>query len=94
MKHLSRDAVNAKLKAEAEAFAASGRAVKMISLIVLQEEFGFTAQQLRTYLDRFDDVLDYYNTSKDYQSLLHEWDDYFEQELGEKILWKTEQRTK
>lgn len=94
MKHLNRDAVNAKLKAEATAFAASGRAVKMISLIVLQEEFGFTAQQLRTYLDRFDDVLDYYNTSKDYQALLHEWDDYFEQELGEKILWKTEQRTK
>ena len=94
MKHLDRNAVNAKLKAEATAFAASGRAVKLISLIVLQEEFNFDAERLKTFLERFDDVLDYYNKSKDYQALLHEWDDYFEQELGEKILWKTEQRTK
>ena len=88
MKHLDRNGVIARMKAEATAFAASGRAVKMISLIVLHEQFGFSAEQLREFLDRFEEVLDYYNESKDYQGLLHEWDDYFKELLGEAILWK------
>ena len=89
MKHKSKNEVLAQMKAEALAYLATGRAVKMISLIVLHEQFGFDAEDLKKYLESFEDVLDYYNKSKDYQALLEEWDEYFEQEIGERILWKT-----
>lgn len=89
MKHKSRNEVLAQMKTEALAYLATGRAVKMISLIVLHEQFGFDAEDLKKYLESFEDVLDYYNKSKDYQALLEEWDEYFEQEIGERILWKT-----
>lgn len=89
MKHKSRNEILAQMKTEALAYLATGRAVKMISLIVLHEQFGFDAEDLKKYLESFEDVLDYYNKSKDYQALLEEWDEYFEQEIGERILWKT-----
>ena len=89
MKHKSKNEVLAQMKTEALAYLATGRAVKMISLIVLHEQFGFDAEDLKKYLESFEDVLDYYNKSKDYQALLEEWDEYFEQEIGERILWKT-----
>lgn len=90
MKHKSRNEILAQMKTEALAYLATGRAVKLISLIVLHEQFGFDAEDLKKYLESFEDVLDYYNKSKDYQALLEEWDEYFEQEIGERILWKTE----
>ena len=86
-KHLNRDETLYKMKTEATAYAASGRAVKMIALIVLHERYGFTAEDCKEFLERFEDVLDYYNKSKDYQALLKEWDDYFFEEIGEHILW-------
>lgn len=89
MKHKSRNEILAQMKTEALAYLATGRAVKLISLIVLHEQFGFDAEDLKKYLESFEDVLDYYNKSKDYQALLEEWDEYFEQEIGERILWKT-----
>lgn len=89
MKHRSKNEILSQMKTEAVAYMATGRAVKLISLIVLHEQFGFDAEDLKKYLESFEDVLDYYNKSKDYQALLEEWDEYFEQEIGERILWKT-----
>lgn len=86
-KHLNRDETLYKMKTEATAYVASGRAVKMIALIVLHERYGFTAEDCKEFLERFEDVLDYYNKSKDYQALLKEWDEYFFEEIGEHILW-------
>lgn len=86
-KHLNRDETLYKMKTEATAYVASGRAVKIIALIVLHERYGFTAEDCKEFLERFEDVLDYYNKSKDYQALLKEWDDYFFEEIGEHILW-------
>lgn len=86
-KHLNRDETLYKMKTEATAYVASGRAVKMIALIVLHERYGFTAEDCKEFLERFEDVLDYYNKSKNYQALLKEWDEYFFEEIGEHILW-------
>lgn len=86
-KHLNRDETLYKMKTEATAYVASGRAVKMIALIVLHERYGFTTEDCKEFLERFEDVLDYYNKSKDYQALLKEWDEYFFEEIGEHILW-------
>ena len=86
-RHLTKDEILFKQKTEAKAFLASSRAVKMIALIVLREQFSFGADDLKKFLEGFEDVLDYYNESKDYQALLHEWDDFFEEEIGERILW-------
>lgn len=88
MKHLQKSDVLAILKKETEAYYSTSRAVKLISLIVLHEKFGFTADDLKEYLERFQDVLDYYNKSKDYKALLKEWDDFFYDEIGEHILWE------
>ena len=88
--HLRRNELIERAKAESMAFMASSRAVKLIALIVLHQEdtFNFDADQLRLFLDRFEEVLEYYNESKSYQSVLKEWDAYFEELLGEPILWK------
>ena len=86
-RHLTKDEIIFKAKAESMAFVATGRAVKMIAMIVLRERFGFTNEDLKEFLERFEDVLDYYNKSKDYQALLKEWDDFFYEEIGERILY-------
>jgi len=88
--HLNKKELIAKAKADALAFMTSGRAVKLIAMIVLREKFQFSADDLRLFLDSFEDVLDYYNKSKGYQDLLHEWDDFFHDELGEYILYREE----
>ena len=88
--HRSRNELIERAKAESLAFMASSRAVKLIALIVLHQEetFDFDADQLRLFLDRFEEVLEYYNGSKSYQDMLKEWNAYFEELLGESILWK------
>ena len=86
-RHLTRDELILKARTEQQAFVATGRAVKMIALIVLREQFSFGTDDLKKFLRWFEDVLEYYNESKDYQALLHEWDDFFEEEIGERILW-------
>ena len=87
-KHLNRAETLYKMKTEATAFVATGRAVKLIALIILHKEYNFNAEQCKEFLERFEDVLDYYNKTKEYTSILEEWDEYFEQEIGERILWK------
>ena len=88
-RHLSKQEVMFKLKTEATAFMATGKAVKLISVIVLHEQFGFREEELKLFLDSFEDVLEHYNKSDDYHELLEEWDEWVEQETGERILWKT-----
>lgn len=88
-RHLSKQEIMFKLKTEAEAFMATGKAVKLITLVVLSDIFDFDAEALKEYLDAFERVLERYNTSDDYHALLEEWDNFFFEELGEHILWKT-----
>lgn len=85
-RHLTRDELIWKAKKEAEAYAVTGRAVKLISLVILEAEFHFTTEQLKTFVERFDDTLEYYDRSKDYNALLDEWNDYFKDTIGEDIL--------
>lgn len=87
-RHLTKEEILFKAKTESTAFVTTGRAVKLIALIVLHERYGFTAEDCKEFLERFEDVLDCYNKSNDYQALLKEWDDYFFDEIGEHILWK------
>ena len=87
-KRLSKQDVLFKMKTEATAFMASSRTVKLISLIVLDEVFGFTNEELKEYIERFEDVLDYYNKSDNYKELLEEWDEHYGREIGQSILWK------
>lgn len=85
-RHLSKSELLYKAKTEATAFATTGRAVKLISLVILTEEFHFTPEQQKLFLERFDDTLDFYNESNDYKKLLNEWNDYFKETIGEDIL--------
>lgn len=87
--HPNRNDILERMRIEATAFMASGRSVKLIALVILSEEFKFDADQLKTFLERFEDTLDYYNKSDDYTNLLNEWNDYFKETIGEDILkWK------
>lgn len=90
MKPKSKEDLLWRLKVESEAFYGTSRAVKLVSLIILRQEFQFSNEDLQKYLERFEEVLEYYNQSNDYKALLNEWDEYFEQELGVRILWKRE----
>lgn len=88
-RHPNRNDILDRMRIEATAFMASGRSVKLIALVILSEEFKFDAEQLKIFLDRFEDTLDYYNKSEDYTKLLNEWNDYFKEIIGEDILkWK------
>ena len=60
--------------------------MQVIALVILREEFGFGPERLNRFMDRFEDTLDYYNNSNDYQALLHEWAEYFAEYAGIRIL--------
>ena len=91
-RHLSKSEILFKAKTEATAYMATSRAVKLISLVILSEEFGFDPSELKLFLERFDDTLDYYNTSNDYKQLLTEWNEYFKETI-ERVV-KTREWTK
>lgn len=93
MKHnMTKNDLIWRAKTEAEAFAASGRAVKLISLVILEAEFNFDSNKLRTFVERFDETLEYYNKSNDYHKLLNEWNNYFRETIGEDVLkWDAKQ---
>ena len=85
-RHLSKAEILFRAKTEATAFIATGRAVKLISMVILSEEFHFEPEQLKQFLVRFEDTLDYYNGSNDYKALLNEWNEYFKETIGEDVL--------
>ena len=88
MKHLSKAEIILKARSDATALQTAAKAMQIVSMVVLHEAFNFDADQLAEYVDRFQDTLDYYNASKDYQALLKEWDDYFKDYCGVSILQK------
>ena len=85
-RHLSADALLAVKKAQTQALEAAGKSMQLITLIILHEKYQFGPKRLNEFMEHFEDVLDYYNNSNDYQALLREWADYFKEYAGIQIL--------
>lgn len=90
MKHLSKNEIIARAMSEKAALSAAGKATLIISLVILHEEFSFDEEMLNDFVERYEDTLDYYNGSNDYQKLLKEWNDYFSEYAGISVLKSTE----
>ena len=84
--HYTREELLLLGKRQREALDTAAVAMKIITLVILREEYKFGPKRLNDFMDRFQDVLDYYNGSDDYQALLMEWNDYFYDYAGIKIL--------
>lgn len=67
------------------------RTTLLISLVIMYEKYGWDAEQLNDWVDAYEDVLNYYNESKDYDKRLHEWNDFFKEYAGIDILAKDRQ---
>ena len=85
-RHLGKDELNALMKQSRRDRDADARATLLITLVILSEEFQFDSEALNNYVDRFWDTLDYFNNSKDYQKLLEEWNQYFWETAGIKVI--------
>lgn len=73
-------------KHQKDALDAAAVAMKIITLVILHEEYKFGPKRLNDFVERFEDVLAYYNGSDDYQGLLKEWNEYFAEYAGIKVL--------
>jgi hypothetical protein len=69
-----------------QALDAAAGSMKIITLVILHEKYGFGPKRLNDFIEHFDDVLSYYNASNDYQALLKEWNDYFADYAGIHVL--------
>ncbi len=69
-----------------QALDAAAGSMKIITLVILHEKYGFGPKRLNDFVEYFGDVLAYYNESNDYQKLLQEWNDYFAEYAGIHIL--------
>lgn len=90
MKHYTREELLMLGKRQKEALDTAAVAMKIITLVILREEYKFGPKRLNDFVERFDDVLAYYNESNDYKKLLNEWNDYFYDYAGIKILPRRE----
>lgn len=91
--HMNKDLLNLVRKKQAEAFDTSGKATLIIALVILKEEFKYGPERLNRFVDRYQDTLDYYNESNDYQALLDEWNQYFYDYAGIKVLpWRIKEQ--
>lgn len=86
MKHYTREELLLLGKRQREALDTAAVAMKIITLVILREEYKWGPKRLNDFVDRFDDVLTYYNNSNDYKGLLKEWNDYFAEYAGIRIL--------
>ena len=84
--HMTAEEINRVRMAQKQALDTAAVAMKIITLVILREEYKWGPKRLNDFMDRFQDVLDYYNGSDDYQALLMEWNDYFYDYAGIKIL--------
>lgn len=85
--------INLMMKKQQQAIDASGKAMLLIALVILNEEFKFGPKRLNRFVDRYQDTLDYYNESNDYQALLDEWNQYFYDYAGIKVLpWRIKEQ--
>lgn len=85
-KHMSKAELIALGIGHQQAFDSVTGSIKLIALTVLHERNDFDAAMLNQFVDDFEDVLAYYNESKDYKAQLIEWNDYFMEYAGIKIL--------
>ena len=84
--HMTAEEINRVRMAQKQALDTAADAMNIITLVILREEYKWGPKRLNDFMDRFQDVLDYYNGSDDYQALLMEWNDYFYDYAGIKIL--------
>lgn len=85
-KHLSASELLLVHKTQSMALNAAAKSMQVITLVILREEFKWGPVRLNRFMDRFQDTLDYYNNSNDYQALLQEWAEYFAEYAGIRIL--------
>ena len=85
-RHLSRHELNEKNKQDKYGFSIAGKAHQLLTLAVLVDEFEFTPDELNRYVTAYGDVLSYYNDSDDYQKRLQEWNEFFIEYAGIKII--------
>lgn len=58
----------------------------IITLIILNDKYDFDAEALNDFVDSYWEVLEYYNNSPKYQNLIEEWNQYFWDYAGIKII--------
>ena len=58
----------------------------LVTLIILHDIYDFDAERLREFVDKYSEVLEYYNNSNDYNKLIDEWDRYFNEYAGINVL--------
>lgn len=85
-KHLGKNELNALMSQQRRDFDAISRAVLIVAMVILHEAFSFDSEALSDFVDRFWDTLEYFNNSKDYQKLLEEWNQFFWEEAGIKVI--------
>lgn len=85
-KHLNRDELALLGHRQRQALDAAAMAIKIITLVILHDRYKFGPKRLQRFVEQFEDVLAYYNASNDYQNLLQEWNDYFDDYAGIRIL--------
>ena len=93
MKHLTKNQLLEKARIEAKALQVAGRANLLISLVILNECFEFGPEYISEFVERYEETLEFYNNSKDYQKLLTEWNDYFKDLCGVDVLYHGEGET-
>ena len=77
------------IKAREHAYlVAAQKTTMIISMVILHQKYEWDAEQLNGWVDAYEDVLEYYSESKEYNGLLKEWNDYFRDYAGIDILMK------
>ena len=85
-KHYTKEELNRMGKMQREALDAAAGSLKIINMVILYERHGYDAEMLHGFIDDFEDVLTFFNNSDDYQKLLREWNDFFYDYAGIRIL--------
>ena len=85
-KHLSGWELNNKNRQDKLQFDIAGKAHMLLTLAVLTDEFNWGPDELNRYVNAYQEVLSYYNDSDDYHKLLQDWNNYFYETAGIKVL--------
>ena len=85
-RHMSKEEVLDQIWANKKAVDRIWKGNMLISLIILHDKFDFDAADLNEFVDSYHDVLEYYNASNQYDKLLEEWNNYFWDYAGIKVI--------
>lgn len=85
-KHLEKNALLSRLKQEKTFTDRIWKANLLITMVILNDKFDFDDKDLNEFVDSYHDVLEYYNESDRYQELLEEWNQYFWEYAGVKVI--------